>query len=297
METGPDKAMRIRSHAMKTSLLSALLGMLLSVACLGLEGGLDFLSGIPELRELSLKMSEDELKAHVEKHGLYARKEQQKERFDYWVITPGGENVHVGFLGGKCTGIQRMQPVPKQFIKDEVGAAEYEAWMAKQKADPKNGAKGSTPLPTPAQPAAEDINAELARRNLEHFTGYLSKCPENEIRCLWFVDDRISVGMRMEIDLQESKVYTVRDVFNHALQNGWTRGMSHYQIVAAKEVLPGLPASTPGVSFAAGLHLSFWHGKKLHTVTYSKKAVPLLVQRLYDVGGGAADFTYVKEMP
>lgn len=67
METGPGAAMMIGSHTMKSSLLSALLGVLLSVACLGLEGGLDFLSGIPELRELSLKMSKGELQAQVEK--------------------------------------------------------------------------------------------------------------------------------------------------------------------------------------------------------------------------------------
>jgi hypothetical protein len=149
----------------------------------------------------------------------------------------------------------------------------------------------------PAQIAADEINAERAKRNLEHFTGYLSKCPENEIRCLWFMDDSISVGMIMQIQLQVSKVYTVRDVFNHALQIQKTREMSHYQMVVAKELLPGLPASTPGVPFAEGLHISFWLGKKLHTVTYSKKAVPLLVRRLYDVGGGDGDFTYAKVTP
>lgn len=149
----------------------------------------------------------------------------------------------------------------------------------------------------PAQIAADEINAERAKHNLEHFTGYLSKCPEDEIRCLWFADDRISVGMLMQIQLQESKVYTVREVFNWAEQNAKTREMSHYQMVVAQGVLPGLPASTPGVPFAEGLHLSFWLGKKLHTVTYSKKAVPLLVRRLYDVGGGDGDFTFAKETP
>lgn len=149
----------------------------------------------------------------------------------------------------------------------------------------------------PAQIAADEINVELSRRNLEHFTGYLSKCPENEIRCLWFVGNSIRVGMIMQIQIEESKVSTVREVFNWALQNAKTREMSHYQLVVAKELLPGLPASTPGVPFAEGLHISFWHGKKLHTVTYSKKAAPLLVQRLYDVGGGPADFTYEKENP
>lgn len=124
---------------MKTSFLSAVVLLLWSAACLGQERGLDFLSGIPELRELSLKMSEDELKTQVEKHGLYARKEQQKERVSYWVLTPGGENVHVGFLAGKCTGIQRMQRIPKPLIKEQTGAAEYEAWMAKRSAGSKRG--------------------------------------------------------------------------------------------------------------------------------------------------------------
>src|SRR5882762_826121 len=96
----------------------------------GQERGLEFLSNIPELRDLSLKMSEDRLKSHIEKHGLYAKKELQKERLSYWVLTSGGENVFVGFEAGKCMGIQRMQPIPKQRIQDEIGASEYRTWMA-----------------------------------------------------------------------------------------------------------------------------------------------------------------------
>jgi hypothetical protein len=130
---------------MKASLLSAVLLMLLSAASFGQERGLEFLSNIPELRDLSLKMSEDQLKSHIDKHGLYAKKELQKERVSYWVLTPGGENIFMGFVSGKCTGIQRMKPTPKQLIKDEIGASEYRAWMAKRKAEPKGGANGSQP--------------------------------------------------------------------------------------------------------------------------------------------------------
>ncbi len=118
---------------MKTSLLCALLGMLMSATCPGQEQGLEFLSPIPELRELSLKMSEEELKAHVAKHGLYSKKTLQKERVDYWVLTPAGENVHVGFAAGKCTGIQRMQPIPKPMLQEQVGAEEYRAWVARRR--------------------------------------------------------------------------------------------------------------------------------------------------------------------
>ena len=42
---------------MKKSLLSAVLFMLMSAACFGQELGLEFLSGIPELRELRASVS------------------------------------------------------------------------------------------------------------------------------------------------------------------------------------------------------------------------------------------------
>ena len=133
---GASEFSRSATHGMKASLLSAVLLMLLSAVSFGQERGLEFLSNIPELRDLSLKMSEDQLKSHIEKHGLYAKKELQKERVSYWVLTPGGENVFMGFVAGKCTGIQRMQPIPKQLIKDQIGASEYRAWMAKRRAEP-----------------------------------------------------------------------------------------------------------------------------------------------------------------
>src|ERR1043166_8831319 len=107
---------------MKPSLLAAVLLMVLFSPSFGQERGLEFLSNIPELRDMRLKMSEDQLKSHIEKHQLYAKKELQNERVTYWVLTAGGENVSVGFVSGKCTGIQRMQPIPEHLIKNEIGA-------------------------------------------------------------------------------------------------------------------------------------------------------------------------------
>jgi hypothetical protein len=130
---------------MKPSLLAAVLLMFLLSPLFGQERGLEFLSNIAEFRALSLKMSENQLKSHIEKHLLYARKKLQNERVTYWVLTPGGENVFVGFVSGKCTGIQRMLPIPKERLKDEIGASEYRAWMAKRKAEPEGGPHGSQP--------------------------------------------------------------------------------------------------------------------------------------------------------
>lgn len=96
---------------------------------------MEFLSNIPEFRGLSLNMSEDQLRSHVDKHQLYATNTLQNARVTYWVLAPGGENVIVGFVSGRCTGIQRMQPIPKQRIKDQIAASQYRAWMAKRKAE------------------------------------------------------------------------------------------------------------------------------------------------------------------
>lgn len=144
------------------------------------------------------------------------------------------------------------------------------------------------------QATANQINAEMARRNLEYFESYLAKCPQHEVRCLWFLGDRIGVGEVMTIDLLKSSVHTVRDVFDHALQCSETRQMSDLQRQTVQQLLPLLPASTPNIPFSDGLHIAFWHDKKLQVVTFSRVATPLVIQRLYDVGGGYIDCTYTK---
>ena len=112
---------------------AAVLLMLSSLSSFGQERGLEFLKKIPEFRDLSFKMSEDQLTSHIKKHGLYAKKDLENDRVSYWLLTTEGENVFVGFASGKCTGIQRMQPIPKQRIEDSIGASAYRAWMAERK--------------------------------------------------------------------------------------------------------------------------------------------------------------------
>ncbi|MCB1209928.1 MAG: hypothetical protein KDK97_11400 [Verrucomicrobiales bacterium] len=146
---------------------------------------------------------------------------------------------------------------------------------------------GQTPRIT-----ADKIDVEMAKVNLQHFESYLSECAEQEVRCLWFDAGNMRVGRAMTIDLQKISVYTARDVFDHAVQASHTRPLSDYQVVSVRELLPVLPASLPNVAFADGLHIAFWHDKKLHTRRYSRVKVPLIVQRLYDIGGGYINCTY-----
>jgi hypothetical protein len=122
---------------LKSLLASVAVLLFLVVAVSAQEPGLEFLRKIPEFRDLSLKMTEGQLKVHIERHDLYSRRELQGERVSYWLVSTEGENVFVGFALAKCTGIQRMQPIPKQAMRDAIGGAEYNAWMVKLKAKPK----------------------------------------------------------------------------------------------------------------------------------------------------------------
>ncbi len=140
----------------------------------------------------------------------------------------------------------------------------------------------------------EQINSNVTLGNIKFFEGHLSKCSENEIRCVWFLGDHIKVGMLMTIDLQKYSVDTVREVYDWARQNAQTRTISHSQVTSAKEILTSLPPTVEKVPFGKGVHLSFWRDGKLQAFTYDRSAVPIVLQRLYDIGGGYLDCTYAK---
>ena len=83
-----------------------------------------------------------------------------------------------------------------------------------------------TPFVHAAEPDAQ------AKR---HFQDYLAECGTNEIRCLWFHDDSAAVGMVMQLNLADYSVRDYRDVFDHALQGGGDRKMSHPQLLTLRK--------------------------------------------------------------
>lgn len=81
---------------------------------------------------------------------------------------------------------------------------------------------------------------------IESFDNYLATCPENEIRCVWFLNGSARIGMVMRIDLSSYEVHTVREVHNWAHQNAKTRDLSHSQIETLKGLIAKPPISTKG---------------------------------------------------
>lgn len=150
-------------------------------------------------------------------------------------------------------------------------------------------AAGETPVPV-TPPSAQSPpplppRAEAPETALQHFQGYLAGGSKNEIRCVWFSNHRINVGMCMTLDLSAYTVYTVRDVYDWASQNQETRKLSHPQVLSLTSVVATLPPSAPDVDFAKGLHVSIWEKDKVVTRVYPLNKIPAEIRRIYDIGG------------
>lgn len=119
-----------------------------------------------------------------------------------------------------------------------------------------------------------------------HFRDYLAKCETQRMRCVWFSDNRTKVGMVMELDLRKYTVYTVRDVYDWALQCTETRKLSHSQVLSLSKISATLPPSDPEIEFSKAVSVAVRRGNKVEVFHYSRQTAPAVIQRIYDIGGG-----------
>jgi hypothetical protein len=77
------------------------------------EGGLAFLAPYAEFRDLTLSITESQLREHIAKHRLEFNRDERRGMISYHLQRADGENVMVMFNGGRCAGIQRLHPMPR----------------------------------------------------------------------------------------------------------------------------------------------------------------------------------------
>ena len=129
-------------------------------------------------------------------------------------------------------------------------------------------------------------DSEVDEAAIKYFNGYLSECSENEIRCVWFLNDSVQIGMVMSIDLKNSNVHTVRDVYDHAHQSSRTRELSHSQILTLKGLMAGMPKSNAEGNRFESVRIAFWREGKVEVREYARAKLPRAAERIYDIGGG-----------
>ena len=142
---------------------------------------------------------------------------------------------------------------------------------------------GCSIKPLPTNSVAAPKQDEGAK---EHFKDYLAKCDTNEVRCLWFLDDKPEVGMVMTINLNRESVFTVREVYNWAEQSSETRKLTHSQILNLKKIIGNLPASDKNPEFNKSVFVSLRNGSQVEIFQYNRQDAPAIIQRIYDIGGG-----------
>ena len=80
------------------------------------DAALGFLADLPQLKGVSLKMSEKEFRKIITRQKLRNERTVAKGEISYFVRVPwkGMEaNVYFGFRDDRCSGIQRLQPIPR----------------------------------------------------------------------------------------------------------------------------------------------------------------------------------------
>jgi len=118
------------------------------------------------------------------------------------------------------------------------------------------------------------------------FENYLKQCPDHEIRCVWFPDGSVRVGMMMKLDLNAYESFTVREVHGWAHQNAETRKLSHSQVETLKGLLKTMPESSQSDERSDLVYVSFQIDGQAEQRSYSRHEIPRDIERIYDIGGG-----------
>ena len=130
---------------------------------------------------------------------------------------------------------------------------------------------------------------------IKHFDEYLAACPKDEIRCVWFLNGNVRIGMVMQLNMSTHETTTVREVHNWAHQSHETRKLSHPQIETLKTLADEMPDSASANSRVDLVYIAYFANDSVAIKKYLRRELPREVQRFYDIGGGYIDTSHKKK--
>ena len=131
-----------------------------------------------------------------------------------------------------------------------------------------------------------DAQGTFDKEATKSFDSYLSQCPQNELRCIWFLNDQVGIGMKMTIDLEKHSVLTFRHVYNFARQATKIRELSRQQVITLKSLIVQMPKSVKSGKRVDSVFVSYRKDDKVEVRRFHRVKLPREVERLYDIGGG-----------
>jgi len=146
------------------------------------------------------------------------------------------------------------------------------------------------PSPVRAQIAISEIPQDSAME--QHFRTFLNGCAPDEIRCVWFNNNSVQVGMVLTLNLHDGSVATRRDVVDWAVQNSQNTpgALSADNIAEIKKLIATLPASQDIFPFAECVLLAEHSGPTVKVYQYNRINPPLAIQHIYDIAHASIAF-------
>jgi hypothetical protein len=148
-----------------------------------------------------------------------------------------------------------------------------------------------------AEPPKSGFGTGAVDFHREYFTRRLAKCPEAEVRCIWFDERGLAVGHYMTFDLSAQTIVDGSDSPSWARMGSSPRRLTHHQVTVIRRVTNSLTPDGSAVKLEDGLNIAFQKDGKLVIFTFDRSKVPLAVQRLFDVGGVEAKLKYEEPKP
>lgn len=140
-------------------------------------------------------------------------------------------------------------------------------------------------------PAPSFVDPRVFAAAEEYFRGFLSSCPESEVRCVFFPDGDPRVGWLVRVHLDTGKVVTSTEIPNHADRRRQFIDLTPPQLQGLKSLLPTLPPSADKLPFADSVSIAVHREGAVHVFRYSRRKPPVEIQRLYELSGGTPPFS------
>jgi hypothetical protein len=137
------------------------------------------------------------------------------------------------------------------------------------------------PAPLAAQIGVSEIPRPDAMQM--RFLFYLEDCGPDEVRCVWFHNHSLNVGLKMTLDLRRGSVATEREVVDWATQGGEPPAgqLDAAQISEVRQIIAQLPPSQDAFAMAECLLLAHREGGKVGISQYNLVTPPPFVSHLY----------------
>ena len=119
----------------------------------------------------------------------------------------------------------------------------------------------------------------------QYFQTYLDQCAEDEVRCLWFLQDDPRIGMEMTLKLRTKTVETARDHYLRSRDQLTEHTLDDLDIRQIGQIISHLPPPDASSPYGSTLFVAVRNGGATRVSAYDRHFSPGGVRELYRIAG------------